>query len=75
MGHRMALNFAKAGTRLRVWNYSPERCDDLLAAGATVAASPDEVFANTQLVIRMLRNEGAIDSVWGTKRLIAHAAH
>ena len=63
MGHAIALNPARAGTRLRIWNCSPERYDELLVAGATVAASPNEVFANTQLVIRLLANEGAIDSV------------
>lgn len=65
MGHPMALHLAKAGTRLRVWNRSPEKYDQLRAAGATVAASPDEVFANTQLVILMLANEAAIDTVLG----------
>nr|WP_295783418.1 NAD(P)-dependent oxidoreductase [Rhodoferax sp.] len=65
MGHPMALNLAKAGTRLRVWNRSPEKYDALRAAGAAVASSPDAVFANTRLVILMLANESAIDSVLG----------
>lgn len=65
MGHPMALNLAKAGTALRVWNRSPEKYGELLAAGASVAASPDEVFANTHMVILMLANEAAINSVLG----------
>lgn len=65
MGHPMALNLAKAGTALRVWNRSPEKYEALTAAGATVAANPQEVFADTRLVILMLANEGAIDAVLG----------
>lgn len=65
MGHPMALNLARAGTALRVWNRSPEKYAELEAAGASVAASPDAVFANTRVVILMLANEGAIDAVLG----------
>ena len=65
MGEPMALNLAKAGTALRVWNRSPGPYVALQAAGATVAGSADEVFANTQLVILMLANEVAIDTVLG----------
>jgi 3-hydroxyisobutyrate dehydrogenase len=39
MGQPMALNLAKSGRRLVVWNRSPERTVSLRAAGATVVSS------------------------------------
>ncbi|NEI70232.1 NAD-binding protein [Rhizobium lusitanum] len=63
MGQPMALNLAKAGTKLVVWNRSPAAADPLLKAGAAVAASVEEVFEQTRIVILMLVNEGALDAV------------
>lgn len=40
MGTPMALNLARAGTPLLVWNRTPHRAEPLRAAGATVAGSP-----------------------------------
>ncbi|MET8983595.1 NAD(P)-dependent oxidoreductase [Streptomyces sp. NPDC004539] len=65
MGRPMALNLARAGTPLVVWNRSPEPCEALRAAGAEVAASAAEVFARTGTVVLMLADEGAMDSVLG----------
>jgi lactate dehydrogenase-like 2-hydroxyacid dehydrogenase len=44
MGQPMALNLARAGTQLIVWNRSADRCESLRAAGATVATNPAEIF-------------------------------
>jgi 3-hydroxyisobutyrate dehydrogenase len=63
MGRPMALNLARAGTPLIVWNRTAARCEPLRAAGATVAATPAEVFAAADVVIVMLANAGAIDEV------------
>lgn len=63
MGQPMALNLAHAGTPLTVWNRTAARTEALRAAGATVAASPGEVFAQAPVVILMLADGGAIDSV------------
>ncbi|WP_084960154.1 NAD(P)-dependent oxidoreductase [Thermoactinospora rubra] len=63
MGQPMALNLAKAGTPLVVWNRSPGRCDAVAAAGAKVAAGPAEVFAQARVVILMLADEAAMDDV------------
>ena len=63
MGQPMALNLAKAGTKLVVWNRSPAAADPLREAGAAVAASVEEVFGQTRIVILMLVNEGALDAV------------
>lgn len=63
MGQPMALNMARAGVPLLVWNRTPGRSEPLQAAGAKVAASPDEVFARTRIVILMLATEQAINAV------------
>jgi 3-hydroxyisobutyrate dehydrogenase len=65
MGQPMALNLARAGTPLVVWSRSPHKCEALRATGATVALSPSEVFSRTRVVILMLLDGAAIDSVLG----------
>ncbi|MGC5015435.1 NAD(P)-dependent oxidoreductase [Streptosporangium sp. DT93] len=65
MGRPMALNLARAGTPLVVWNRTVERSEPLREAGATVAASAAEVFERTRLVFLMLADEAAIDAVLG----------
>jgi 3-hydroxyisobutyrate dehydrogenase len=63
MGQPMALNMAKAGAKLIVWNRSVERTETLRAAGATVASIVDDVFAHARIVIVMMVNEAALDTV------------
>jgi len=65
MGQPMALNLARAGTPLVVWNRSPARCAPLRAAGAEVAASAAEVFERAGTVFLMLADETAVDAVLG----------
>jgi 3-hydroxyisobutyrate dehydrogenase len=65
MGQPMALNLARAGTPLVVWNRTPQRCAPLREAGATVATSPAEVFATAGTVLLMLADDKAIDDVLG----------
>jgi len=65
MGRPMALNLARAGTPLVVWNRTPARCAPLRDAGAAVAASPAEVFTATRSVLMMLADDTAIDEVLG----------
>ncbi|GHJ34863.1 NAD(P)-dependent oxidoreductase [Streptomyces sp. TS71-3] len=65
MGTPMALNLARAGTPLTVWNRTPEKCEPLRAAGAVVAADPAEVFERAGTVLLMLADEPAIDAVLG----------
>jgi 3-hydroxyisobutyrate dehydrogenase len=61
----MALDLARAGTDLVVWNRSPGRAEPLLAAGATLASSVDDVFARARVVIVMLVDEDVTDDVLG----------
>ncbi|RBQ21290.1 NAD(P)-dependent oxidoreductase [Spongiactinospora rosea] len=63
MGRPMALNLARAGTPLVVWNRTAARCEPLRAAGASVAASAAEVFRRARVVLLMLADEAAMDAV------------
>ncbi len=78
MGQPMALNLARAGIELVVWNRSPQRCEPLQTVGATIASSVDNVFDSTSIVFVMLLNEAVLDTVLGrntpdfAKRLNGH---
>ena len=76
MGRPMALNLARAGIPLTVWNRTAARTEPLRAAGAAVAADPAEVFARSRTVILMLGNAAAIDSTLrrGTPDFAAYVA-
>ena len=63
MGQPMALNLARAGTQLIVWNRSADKSEPLRAAGATVATNPAEIFKRTRVVFLMLTDADAIDAV------------
>jgi len=65
MGQPMALNLARAGTPLIVWNRSADKCEPLRAAGAELAASADTLFGQVRIVILMLANDEAIDAALG----------
>lgn len=65
MGRPMALNLARSGTDLVVWNRSPESSQSLQQAGATVAASPAEVFQQARVVLFMLASAEVVDAVLG----------
>lgn len=58
MGTPMAVHLARfstaQGDRLMVWNRSPGRDEDVLAAGGTSAADPAAMFARCQVVVVML---------------------
>lgn len=65
MGQPMALNLARAGTPLVVWNRTPARAAPLADAGAVVAGGPAEVFDASDVVLLMLADETAVDDVLG----------
>jgi 3-hydroxyisobutyrate dehydrogenase len=76
MGRPMALNLVRAGTGLVVWNRSPGGSEALRAAGAKVAATPAEVFAEARVVVLMLAGAAAIDSALerGTPEFVRNVA-
>ena len=63
MGQPMAANLARAGHELVVWNCTADKCEAIRAAGASVAASAEDVFARSETVIVMLfdRPDGQVD--------------
>ncbi len=65
MGQPMALNLARAGTALAVWNRTPARSEPLRAAGALVAAEPAEVFRLAPVVVLMLADGDVMDAALG----------
>ncbi len=66
MGRPMGMNLLKAGYSLTVWNRTPSRADELVAAGATLAKTPREVGAASDVLITMVSDPPALESVlWG----------
>lgn len=65
MGEPMALNLAKAGTPLLIWNRTPTKTQTLADAGAEVAPDADAVFARSAVILLMLADDAAIDAVLG----------
>jgi 3-hydroxyisobutyrate dehydrogenase-like beta-hydroxyacid dehydrogenase len=59
MGRAMAANLLEAGHRVRVWNRTPERAEQLAASGAQVVATAAEAFAG-DAVISMLADDSAV---------------
>jgi 3-hydroxyisobutyrate dehydrogenase len=66
MGSAMARNLVAAGLRTTVWDRSPAATAPLAAAGAAVAASAQDAIREAGVVITMLPDANAIDSVIGT---------
>jgi 3-hydroxyisobutyrate dehydrogenase len=65
MGQPMALNLARAGLPLVVWNRTAPRTEPLRALGATVASTPTQVFDQAPIVLLMLADASAVDAVLG----------
>ena len=66
MGRPMGMNLLKAGFPLTVWNRTPARAQELVAAGAHLAESPSELAARSELVISIVSDPPALEEVlWG----------
>ena len=66
MGRPMGLNLLKAGYSLTVWNRTASRAESLLAAGAKLAQSPQEVAAASDVLITIVSDPPALEGVlWG----------
>jgi 3-hydroxyisobutyrate dehydrogenase len=65
MGQPMALNLARAGVPLVVWNRTPARVAPLVEAGARSAESVDDVLAQASTVLFMMANGDVLDAVLG----------
>ena len=72
MGHPMGANLLKAGHELTVWNRTASRGDDLVAQGAKRAATPRELAAASEVVITIVSDPPALESVlWGDTGVFA----
>jgi 3-hydroxyisobutyrate dehydrogenase len=64
MGSGMAGRLLDAGTRLTVYNRSPERAAPLAALGALVASTPRDAVAEADIVCSMVADDAASHDVW-----------
>ena len=66
MGRPMALNLLKAGHHLTVWNRTPSRAQELVAAGALLAKNPRDVAAASEVLLTIVSDPPALEAVlWG----------
>ena len=63
MGKPMAHNLLKAGYSLAVYNRSDGPVEELVAAGATAAASPQAVAANADVVVTIVTDTPDVQQV------------
>jgi len=66
MGQPIGMNLLKAGFPLTVWNRTTSRANELVAMGAKLAVSPKEVAAASDVLITIVSDPPALESVlWG----------
>jgi len=63
MGSPMATNLLGAGHTVTVWNRTASKCNDVQAAGASVAESPAALAANAQVVFLNLTDTPDVEEV------------
>ncbi len=64
MGRAMGANLLRAGYGLRVWNRSPERCEELVALGARKVDVPGDVASGPDgIVLTMVADDAALQAV------------
>jgi 3-hydroxyisobutyrate dehydrogenase-like beta-hydroxyacid dehydrogenase len=72
MGRPMGANLLKAGFPLVVWNRTRGRAEALAQQGARVAASPREAAAACDVLLTMVSDPPALESVlWGADGALA----
>ena len=66
MGQPIGMNLLKAGHPLTVWNRTASRANELVALGAKLATSPEEVAAASDVLLTIVSDPPALESVlWG----------
>jgi 3-hydroxyisobutyrate dehydrogenase len=63
MGMPMALRLVETGSKLVVWTRNAAKLDRFQGTSATVAASPRDVFAKSDVIITMLATSDVLDQV------------
>lgn len=74
MGHSMARNILQAGFPLTVWNRTASRADELVAAGATLAASPAELAAECDIIVSCVSDTPDVEQVLVGENGVLHGA-
>lgn len=73
MGRGMAANLLRAGFRVRVWNRSADKAQDLVRDGAQLARHPRDAVDASGIVVSMLSDDAALrDVVQGEHGIGAH---
>ncbi len=68
MGARMAARLIDAGHEVTAYNRTPGRADALVARGARRATAPAEAAAGQDVVIAMVTDDEAAETVWAGPR-------
>jgi len=63
MGRAIAARLLGAGHDVRVWNRTPGKDDDLVAAGARRSTTPADAFREAEVVITMVTDPPALEAV------------
>jgi len=63
MGHPIAANLLKAGFRVHVYNRSAEKAKPLIEQGAHQVSRPCDVVEPGGIVISMVANDSALESI------------
>ncbi len=64
MGAAIAARLIEVGHTVAVWNRSPDKAKPLVAAGATLAATPEDLAEHSEVVISILTDAVALDHVY-----------
>jgi len=64
MGRGMALNVVNAGHDVTVWNRSSDKTQPLVDAGARAATTPAAAVAGAEIIISIVADDAASESVW-----------
>lgn len=64
MGAAIVRRLIDSGHQLTVWNRTADKLKPLLDAGATAAASPKDLAEKSEVIITILSNAEAIDSLY-----------
>jgi 3-hydroxyisobutyrate dehydrogenase len=63
MGRAIAARLLGAGHQVRVWNRTPGRDDELVAAGARRSTTPADAVGDAEVVITMVTDPPALEAV------------
>lgn len=74
MGRGMVLNLLKNGIDVCVWNRTASKADEMVAAGATVATSPADIAAKSDLIFVCVSDTADVEAVVLGENGVIHAA-